>query len=113
MFRHNILLVLRNFARYKSSFIINLIGLSTGLACTFLIYMWVTDELVVDKFSTNDDRLFCTMEFRKRATGIWTALSSPGPMADALVTDIPEVEMAAQVTWPNTLTVSVGENCST
>ena len=110
MFRHNFLLALRNFSRYKSSFIINLIGLSTGLACTFLIYMWVTDELTVNKFSTNDDRLFCTMEFRKRATGVWTALSSPGPMADALVTDIPEVEMAAQVTWPNSYTVSVAEN---
>ncbi|MEI9920926.1 MAG: ABC transporter permease [Bacteroidota bacterium] len=110
MLRHNILLALRNFARYKSSFIINLIGLSTGLACTFLIYMWVTDELSVDKYSSNDDRLYCTMEFRKRATGIWTALSSPGPMAEALVTDIPEVEMAAQMTWPREMTVSVGEN---
>lgn len=109
MFRHNFLLALRNFGRYKSSFMINLIGLSTGLACTFLIYMWVTDELAVDKYSSNDDRLFRTMEFRKRATGIWTATSSPGPMADALVADIPEVEMAAQVTWPNTFTVSVGE----
>jgi putative ABC transport system permease protein len=110
MFRHNILLALRNFVRYKSSFIINLIGLSTGLACTFLIYMWVTDELAVDKFSGNDDRLYRAMEFRKRATGIWTATSSPGPMADALVADIPEVEMAAQVTWPGTFTLSVGEN---
>jgi putative ABC transport system permease protein len=109
MFRHNLLLALRNFGRYKSSFIINLIGLSTGLACTFLIYMWVTDELTVDKFSSNDERLFRAMEFRKRATGIWTAESSPGPMADALVTDIPEVEMAAQMTWPNTFTVSVDE----
>src|SRR3954463_6860716 len=98
MFRHNILLALRNFGRYKSSFIINLIGLSTGLACTFLIYMWVTDELSVDKFSSNDDRLYRTMEFRKRATGIWTAVSSPGPMAEALAADIPEVEMAAQLT---------------
>src|SRR3954469_15843839 len=30
MFRHNFLLTYRNFLRYKSSFLINLIGLSTG-----------------------------------------------------------------------------------
>lgn len=110
MLKHNLVLAFRNFARYRSSFLINLIGLSTGLACTFLIYMWVTDELAVDKFNEKDDRLYRTMEYRKRATGIWTAQSSPGPMADALVTDIPEVEMAAQVTWPNGYTLSVGEN---
>ena len=33
MFRHNLLITYRNFLRYKSSFLINLIGLSTGLAC--------------------------------------------------------------------------------
>ena len=31
MFRHNLLITYRNFLRYKSSFFINLIGLSTGL----------------------------------------------------------------------------------
>src|SRR5687767_9041805 len=32
MFRHNFLITYRNFLRYKSTFLINLIGLSTGLA---------------------------------------------------------------------------------
>ncbi len=110
MLRHNIVIAFRNFTRFKSSFLINLTGLSTGLACTFLIYLWVSDELAVDKFNTKDDRLYRAMEFRKRATGIWTAISSPGPMADALVADIPEVEMAVQVTWPNSYTLTVGDN---
>jgi putative ABC transport system permease protein len=110
MLRHNLTIAFRNFVRFKSSFVINLVGLSSGLACTFLIYLWVNDELSVDKFNTKDERLFRAMEFRKRATGIWTAMSSPGPMADALVADFPEVEMAAQVTWPNSYTVSVGDN---
>ena len=54
MFRHNLLLIYRNFKRYKSSFLINLTGLSTGLACTLLIYLWVNDELSVDKFHITD-----------------------------------------------------------
>ena len=36
MFKHNIILTLRNFRKYKNSFLINLVGLSTGIA-TFLI----------------------------------------------------------------------------
>ena len=45
MFRHNLLISYRNFLRFKSSFFINLIGLSTGLACVLLIFIWVNDEL--------------------------------------------------------------------
>jgi hypothetical protein len=39
MFFHNLLLTYRNFLRFKGSFFINLAGLSTGLACTLLIYL--------------------------------------------------------------------------
>ena len=44
MIKHQLLLILRGFIRYKSTFFINLIGLSTALACTLLIYLWVSDE---------------------------------------------------------------------
>jgi uncharacterized protein VirK/YbjX len=37
MLRHNLLITTRAFYRHRNSFLINLIGLSTGLACTFLI----------------------------------------------------------------------------
>src|SRR5258706_11725803 len=56
MHKHTLLLVYRSFLRYKSSFFINLIGLSTGLACALLIYFWVSDELNVDKFNAKDAR---------------------------------------------------------
>ena len=73
---------------------LNLIGLATGLACTIFIYLWVKDEWQMDKFYKNDARLFQVMENRVQASGIWTATSSPGPMADALVKDLPQVEYA-------------------
>src|SRR5262245_9718908 len=47
MFRHNLLISWRTFVRYKRSFLINLVGLSTGLACVLLILLWVSDELAV------------------------------------------------------------------
>jgi hypothetical protein len=58
MLRHNLLLIYRNFKKFKSTFFINLIGLSTGLACALLIFLWVKDELGVDKFHEKDSRLF-------------------------------------------------------
>ncbi|HEY5824198.1 MAG TPA: ABC transporter permease, partial [Cyclobacteriaceae bacterium] len=109
MLRHNLLLIYRNFKRFKSSFFINLIGLSTGLACVLLIYLWVTDELSVDKFNDKDDRLFRAMEHRVKADGIWTSPNTSGPTADALLEDMPEVEAAITTTWPQSYLLSVGD----
>ena len=50
MLKHYLLLIYRNIIRSKSYFFINLIGLSAGLVCTLLIYLWVRDELRMDKF---------------------------------------------------------------
>ena len=45
MLKHYIKLSFRGFKRFKTSFVINLIGLSSGLASVFLIYLWINDEL--------------------------------------------------------------------
>jgi putative ABC transport system permease protein len=62
MLKHNFLIIFRNFLRSKSTFFINLIGLSTGIACALLIYLWVNYEIHVDKFNKNENRLYQVME---------------------------------------------------
>jgi ABC-type antimicrobial peptide transport system permease subunit len=98
MLKHNLLLIFRNFKRFKSTFIINLIGLSTGLACTLLIFLWVSDELQVDKFHENDSRLFQVMENSAQADGIKTQPATPDLLGEALAKELPEVEYAVSVT---------------
>ena len=95
MFRHNLLLFFRTFKRNKGSFIINLLGLSTGLACALLIYLWVNDELSVDKFHENDDRLYVVMMNEKQPDGIQTGENTTGGLARALAAEMPEVENAS------------------
>ena len=113
MLRHNLILTFRNFQRYKSTFLINLIGLSSGLACVLLIFLWVNDELSVDTFHKNDDRLFRVMEKESGSEGIFTSFETRGPMAD-LLKEMPQVEYVAAVgpvSWPgfDSFTLSVGE----
>src|SRR5688572_7273072 len=98
MFRHNLLISYRNFVRYKSSFFINLIGLSTGLACTLLIALWVFDEMQMDQFHANDERLFQVMENVDQGGGLITRYSTAGPTAEAMAAELPEVEMAVTST---------------
>ena len=113
MFQHNLLLIYRNFRRFKSSFFINLIGLSTGLACTLLIYLWVNDELNVDTFHLKDDQLFQVMEYQQNSeNNIRVTNSTPGLLAETLAADIPEVEYAAVVTpdyWFDKFVLSIGD----
>lgn len=100
MFRHNFLLTFRNFKRYKSTFFINLVGLSTGLACSLLIYLWVKDELSMDKFHEKDDQLYQALLNHKEADRIQTGEGTPALLAKAMDEEIPEVEMATEDTDP-------------
>ncbi len=99
MLHHTFLLIYRNFRRFKGTFFINLIGLSAGLACTLLIYLWVNDELQVDKYHQKDSRLFQVMEHREKGGGIQTGAS--GLWAEASAREIPQVESAVTVTPPD------------
>jgi len=106
MFRHNLLLAYRNFKRFKSSFFINLVGLSTGLACTMFIYLWVNDELSMNKFHEKDSRLFQVMEHQQYAEEIMTTTSTPGILSEALVEEYPEFKYTVTTTWINTYTLT-------
>ncbi len=100
MFRHNLLLIYRNFRRFKSTFLINLIGLSTGLACALMIYLWVNDELSIDKFHQNDAQLYQVMASHQNTNGIETWTDTPGLLADALKEEIPGITYAVSGTEP-------------
>jgi putative ABC transport system permease protein len=109
MIRHNFIISLRNFSRHKTSFIINLIGLSTGLAAAMLIYLWVTDEYKVDSFHEQSSRLYQVLERQQHTADIFVNGSTPWLLAESLSEEMPEVEYATVVTpsfWydPYTLT---------
>lgn len=109
MFRHNLLLIYRNFKRFKSTFFINLIGLSTGLACSLLIYLWVTDELNIDKFHEKQEQLYQVMTNYKNTDGIKTNSETDGILAEALKEEMPGVEFATVATpvyWFGKFTIS-------
>ena len=109
MLRHNLILTFRSFQRYKSTFLINLIGLSSGLACALLIFLWVQDELSVDAFHAKDSQLHRVMQHRtqdgKRVTSTWV----PGLVAQTLTEEMPEVEYAVPAFGLDQYTLSLDD----
>ncbi len=58
MFKNYLKMALRNIKRYKGYSLINIAGLTVGMACFILIFLWVYDELNYDTFHTHSNRLF-------------------------------------------------------
>lgn len=97
MWQHHLKITFRKFQRNKTAFGINLIGLSTGLACALLIFMWVRDEWSVDKFNEKDSQLYEVAINAKMPRSIQTWGGTPGPLADALKEALPEVEATISI----------------
>lgn len=97
MLQHHLLLLYRNILRFKGSFLINLTGLSGGLTCVLLIWLWVNDERQFDKFHTHNDRLFQVMERSTENGRTIVHEATQGPLAAAMAKDLPEVEEAVSV----------------
>ena len=100
MLKHLCIVIYRNALGFKSPFVINLIGLSSGLSAALLIYLWISDELSVDRYHENDDRLYQVMYHEKTGSEIKTTGQTPYFLSDALLNDFPEVEDAVTATPP-------------
>src|SRR5688572_30527819 len=92
MIRSYLKIAWRSLIKDRQFTLLNLLGLSTGLACTLLIYLWVVDELGVDKHNAKDAQLFQIMVNQPHEDGIKTGEHTPGLLADALKAEMPEVE---------------------
>jgi putative ABC transport system permease protein len=97
MFQNHLLLLYRTFKRYKTSFFINLIGLSAGLTAAIFIYLWVHDEISIDKFHTKDKQLYQVMSNEITDQGIRTTDANPAVLSEGLKTEMPEVVDALTV----------------
>lgn len=98
MIKHYLLLFIRNFNRQRGTFLINFVGLTCGLTCTLFFYLWVADELSMDTFHKNDDRLFQVMEKQHLDNSISVGEGTPDLLAETLEDEMPEIEYAIGAT---------------
>ncbi|MBO9632588.1 MAG: ABC transporter permease, partial [Chitinophagaceae bacterium] len=91
----------RYFCKHPRFSLLNLTGLSAGLACVFLIGCWISHETRTDHFNQHDTRLFQVMKNNISPEGITTTEHTPGMLAAALLQEMPEVENAVSVVPPS------------
>ncbi len=97
MFKNYLFVAVRSFFRQGLFSVLNVAGLATGLACTFIIYLWLADELQKDRFHQDIDKIHHIVLNLNNPEGTITWHVTPGPLADEIRTSIPEVEYVAKV----------------
>ncbi len=101
MFKNYFKIAWRNLIKDRQFTFLNLVGLSTGLACALLIWLWINDELNMDKYNDNDQQLYQVMQNIKHDRIIETTENTAGLLSNALAAEMPEVEHAATVVPPS------------
>ena len=98
MFRNYIITALRNLFKNKIFSLINVLGLSVGLASFVLISLYVYHELSMDRYHAKADRIYRIVEnLRTENELLFQSVSSP-PMGPSLAKDFPEVESYVRFT---------------
>jgi putative ABC transport system permease protein len=82
----------RSFKRQRAYIIINIFGLSIGIACSLLIALFVINEASYDRFNVKKDRIFRVILNGKIGGQEITGAFTPAVMGPTLPKEFPEVE---------------------
>ena len=90
MFAVSLKLIIRNIWKYKGVSIINIFGLSLGMACSILLLLWVNYHYQFDKFLDHPDRV-CRVIQHIRFEDMTTWAITQGPLGPSLKEEVPEI----------------------
>lgn len=93
MLKNYLKITLRNLLKYKTYSMINIFGLTLGLASSILIVLFVRDELSYDTFHDKADRIYRVVTEAQNAGGTLSQLATvAAPWGPMFERELPEVE---------------------
>ncbi len=93
MFYNYLKIAVRNLWRHKAFSFITIFGLTAGMSCCLVIFLFITDERSYDQFHEKAARIY---RVKQHANGRDFALSPP-PLGPLLDDYFPEIEKAARL----------------
>jgi putative ABC transport system permease protein len=111
MLRNYFTIAIRNLGKHKFFGIINVTGLSMGIACAILISLFVIDELRYDKFNTQAGRIYRLISHINYGGNDSRYAVCPAPLARTIREEVPEIEDAVRFrSWGTFLVKKDKEN---
>ncbi|GAA4275105.1 ABC transporter permease [Aquimarina gracilis] len=97
MFNNHIKIAWRTLLKHKGLFAINILGLSIGIAAALIIFLFVSDELSYDRFHEKSDQIVRVVLKGKMNGELIKEAVTPGPVAQTLQEEFPEVLQATRL----------------
>jgi len=110
MFKNYFIMTLRNIRKHTLHSVINIVGLSIGMAVCLLIFLWVQDEFGYDRFHSNKNEIaqvYSEMSYSSGDSRIF--MGSYYPLAKILKEECPEVVEAVRYESASGLLLSYGD----
>jgi ABC-type antimicrobial peptide transport system permease subunit len=105
MLKHYLKIAWQSLLHQRLNSMINISGLSIGMATSLLIFMWVSNELNFDKFHKDSENIYRLKNYiaiDKKSTWIWE--NSPYLLGDEVQKKLPEVLAVTRMSpmsWEN------------
>ncbi|MBU8893861.1 MAG: ABC transporter permease [Bacteroidales bacterium] len=110
MFIKNLIHSFRLFFRNKLFSLINIVGLSVGLAAFFYIFFWIVDEVTYDRCFEEKDRIYIVLDYEQYSNGEELYFTpNPAGLGPELKAKFPEIEETARLRGLGTSNIKIGE----
>lgn len=106
MIRNIIVTATRILVRNKIFSLINILGLSIGLACALLIMTIVKHQVTYDRFHEKSDHIFCLQQKMELGTGSYTTDRSGAAVGPLLIESFPEFSSCVRISPPQEMLIS-------
>ena len=97
MLKNYIVVTIRGLIKNKGFSLINISGLSIGMATFILILIFVRYEFGFEMFHENINKIYQVTEEQKYKDRTFSITATPAPMAEAMKKDFPEIISATRL----------------
>lgn len=108
MLRNILVITLRHFGRNLNHTVINILGLSVGIASCIIVFLLVRNELAFDKFHSKYDRIYRVIHTNTNSSGTENTEVTPYPFIHAFRQDFSDVPLATSFHYHHEVQLTIG-----
>src|SRR5690606_12372427 len=110
MFRNYLITAIRSLKKSFSFSILNISGLAIGIACAWLIFLWVKDELTFNDYFNNKENIYKILNSQTYDGKTYVFNSTPGPLSAGIREEVPGIKNTSRASWKMTKPFTKGDN---
>jgi putative ABC transport system permease protein len=109
MLTNYFVMAIRNILRQKGYSFINILGLALGISSALFIFLWITDEISMNRFHKNLDSIYRVEQDQDYNGDTYHVTVTPYPAGEGWKREIPEIEKSVRIAQTGSLLTKYDE----